>query len=122
MDIDGATGASPLNGETIRFRQDYYLYQIGLRGSYRLELNKYIALKTQGEADWGPVVGFNEDHHLQREGNLYGYITSSGNSLYFSTGLEIIIANTVAAGITMDYSWIRTTGEIRHYNAPLGEN
>lgn len=122
MGLDGAISAMALPGNTIRFRQDWYLYQIGLRGTYTHDLNKHLAVKVRGEADWGPAVGFNEDQHLVRPGIMVGYIKSSGNSLYFSTALEMVIIKTITLGIGMDYSFIRTTGETRHYNGPTGEN
>lgn len=119
--IDSLT--QDLSGDTIHFRQDYYMYQIGLRGSYEiLKAGKYVTLKLNGEADWGPVLGYNEDHHLKREGDLFGYIKSSGNSMYFSTSLDMVIAKAITAGITMDYLWIRTTGIERHSNIPKKED
>ena len=107
--LDGYASAQALAGNSIHFRQDYYMYQIGLRGIYDgFKIGKYITIKVRGEADWGPVVGYNEDNHLLRD--LFGYIRSSGNSLYFSTGLDMVFAKTITAGISMDYLCIRTTG------------
>lgn len=107
--LEGYATAMALDGNSIHFRQDYYMYQIGLRGVYDgFKIGKYITVRVKGEADWGPVVGYNEDNHLLR--NLFGYIRSSGNSLYFSTGLDMVFAKTITAGITMDYMLIRTTG------------
>lgn len=122
MSLDDYVEASAQPDPMISFRQDWYLYQIGVRGSYSIKLCKYLDLKANGEIDWGPAVGFNEDHHMLREGDLYGYIKSSGNSMYYSTGLDLVIAKRVSAGIIVDYSWIRTDGETRHYNAPLGQD
>jgi len=114
-DVDGSgirddyASVQALAGNTIHFRQDYYMYQIGVRGVYDgFNIGKYIKIKVKGEADWGPVIGYNEDNHLLRD--LLGYIRSSGNSLYFSTGLEMVFAKTITAGISMDYQYIRTTG------------
>lgn len=121
MDLDGASSATALPGNSIRFRQDWYLYQIGVRGRYTRDLTKNIAIAAYGEADWGPAVGFNEDHHLLRP-DLFGYITSSGYSMYFTTGLDVFIKKTIKIGIIMDYLGISTKGETRHYNAPMGEN
>ena len=114
--------AQPLNGDFISFRQDWWLYMIGLRGSYGLELNKYMTVKIKGEADWGPVLGYNEDHHLQREGDLWGYINSSGNALYFLTGLDMTVSKTITIGMDVDYLWIRTSGSIHDVNAPEGRD
>jgi outer membrane protease len=123
MAIDGPTDASSLNGDTIRFRQDYYMYHIGLKGSYDgFKINKYMTIKISGEADWGPALGYYKDHHLLRTGNLIAYCKSSGSSLYFATGVDMIIAKTITAGITMDYLWIRTTGVTRHTNFLMGED
>lgn len=122
MDLDGSIQSTELAGDSIHFRQDYYLYQIGCKGSYRMRLTRNIEMKLSGEADWGPAVAFNEDHHLKREGDLFGYIKSSGNSMYFTTGVDMVVAKTFTIGIIMDYLWIRTAGETRHYNAPRGEN
>lgn len=107
--LDGYTSAQALAGNSIHFRQDYYMYQIGLRGAYDgFKIGKYITVKAHGEADWGPVIGYNEDNHLLR--NLFGYIRSTGNSFYFSTGLDMVFAKTITAGVSMDYLCIRAFG------------
>lgn len=119
----GPGQVTALPGDGIHFRQDYYTYQIGLRGVYDgLKIGKYITIKATGEADWGPALGYNEDHHLVREGDRFTYEKTSGNSLYFSTGLDIIFAKTITAGITMDYLWIRTDGVHRYSNIPIHED
>lgn len=111
-DLDGSIRALELAGNSIHFRQDYYMYQIGLRGVYDgLKIGKYIAIKVKGEADWGPVLGYSEDNHLLRD--LFGYIRSTGNSFYFSSGLDMVFAKTITAGISMDYLCIRSFG-IQH--------
>ena len=110
--LDGYTNALALAGNSIHFRQYYYMYQIGLRGIYDgLKIGKYITIKATGEADWGPVLGYSEDNHLLR--NLFGYIRSTGNSFYFSTGLDMVFAKTITAGVSMDYLCIRSFG-IQH--------
>ena len=115
----GISSAAALPGDFIHFRQDYYMYQIGLRGVYDgFKIGKYINIKATGEADWGPVLGYNEDHHLLN--GLSGRIKSSGNSLYFSTGLEMVFAKTITAGVSMDYLYIRTTGVERQQLLPKG--
>lgn len=109
--LDGETTATALKDDSIRFRQNYYIYQIGLRAVYDgIKIGKYVVIKLHGEADWGPVIGYNEDHHLQRSGYRFTYEKTSGNSLYFITGMDMVIAKTFTAGIKMDYMWIRTTG------------
>jgi outer membrane protease len=112
-----------LPGDGIHFRQDYFMYQIGLRGAYDgFKIGKYITIKVTGEADWGPALGYNEDHHLEREGDRFTYEKTSGNSLYFSTGVNMVFAKTITAGITMDYLWIRTNGVHRLSNVPMHED
>ena len=107
--LDGYSSAQALAGNSIHFRQDYYMYQIGLRGVYDgFKIGKYITIKTKGEADWGPVIGYSEDNHLLRD--LFGYIRSTGNSFYFSTGLDMVFAKTITAGVSMDYLCIRSFG------------
>jgi outer membrane protease len=123
--IQWSITASPraLPGDGLHFRQDYYLYQIGLKGSYDgFKIGKYIDIKLYGEADWGPALGYNEDHHLLREGDRFTYEKTSGSGLYFAAGLDIVMAKTITAGITIDYLWIRTTGVHRHSNIPLAED
>lgn len=110
--LDGYTSAQALAGNSIHFRQDYYMYQIGLRGAYDgIKIGKHITIKLRGEADWGPVLGYSEDNHLLR--NLFGYIRSTGNSFYFASGLDMVFAKTITAGISMDYLCIRSFG-IQH--------
>lgn len=111
-----------LSGDIISFRQDWWLYMIGLRGSYDLKLSKYMTIKIKGEADWGPALGFNEDHHLRREGDRFTRDNTSGNALYFLTGLDMTISKTITIGVGVDYLWIRTSGEHWLYNAPEGQD
>ena len=123
MGLDGQLNASVMNGNSIHFRQDYWLYMIGLRGSYEIpQVFKNIALKLSGEAEWGPALGYNEDHHLQRTGALYGFIKSSGNALYFSTGVDMVISKSFSVGVLIDYLWIRTDGVLHHSNVPLKQD
>lgn len=111
-ELDGYTGAVALAGNSIHFRQDYYMYQIGLKGIYDgIRIGKHITVKVHGEADWGPVLGYSEDNHLLRD--LFGYIRSTGNSFYFSSGVDMVFAKTITAGISMDYLCIRSYG-IQH--------
>lgn len=111
-----------LEGDSIRFRQDWYLYMIGLRESCDLaKLNKYLTIKARGEADWGPALGYNQDHHLRRP-DLWGYINSMGNALYFSAGLDMVVSKTITVGVTVDYTWIRTSGEEHQYNDVKSED
>lgn len=112
--------AQQLPGDCVSFRQDWWLYMIGLRGSYNLKLNKYVMIKIKGEADWGPALGYNVDHHMQREGDLWGYINSSGNALYFLTGLDMTVSKTITIGVGVDYLRIRTSGIIHDVNTPEG--
>jgi len=119
QDLDGDINAQSLPGDAIHFRQDYYLYQIGFKGIYDgLKIGKYITIKAHGEADWGPALGYNEDHHLLRSGNRFTYESTWGNSLYFLTGLDMVIARTFTVGLSMDYLWIRTTGVHKFSNIP----
>ena len=121
--IEGETSALAMPGDGIHFRQDYYIYQLGLRGSWdALKMGKYAKLKLNGEADWGPVLGYNEDHHLQRSGDRFTYEKTSGNALYFSLGVDVVLAKDITAGISMDYLWIRTTGYHRMSNVPLHQD
>lgn len=114
------TPANRLDGDLIRFKQDWYLYQIGARVICDIaKPSKYMSMKAHAEADWGPAYGYNEDHHLQRRGDLIGHIASRGNSLYFLFGLDMDIARSIKIGADIDYLWIRTSGVIRDENHPL---
>lgn len=118
-DLMNGTGVLSMQGDAIHFRQDYYMYQIGLKGVYDgFKIGKHINIKAHGEADWGPVLGYNEDHHLLREGDRFTYEKTSGNSLYFAGGLDLVVAKTITIGITMDYLFIRSTGVHRFSNIP----
>jgi outer membrane protease len=112
----------PLDGNCISFTQDWYLYMIGVRGSYKFDMNKNLTIKLKGEADWGAALGYNKDHHEQRPGNLWGYINSSGNALYFLTGVDMIISKTITMGAGINYLFIRTSGNIRDVNEPEGRD
>ena len=117
-----AGNSQPLNGDCISFRQDWYTYMIGLRGSYNVKMSKNMAIKIKGEADWGPAFGYNADHHEQRAGDLWGYINSSGDAFYFLTGLDMIVSKTITIGVDVDYLGIRTSGTIHDVNQPEGRD
>ena len=119
--LDGYNSAQALPGNTLQFRQDYYKYQIGLRGVYDgFKIGKYITIKAHGEADWGPALGYNEDHHLLK-GYRFTYEDTLGDSLYFSTGLDMVFAKTITAGISMDYLCIRTRGVHKMSWVPIAD-
>ena len=105
----GPNTTSSMEGNAISFRQDWYTYLIGLRGAYKLDLNKDLTIKLNGEADWGPALGYNEDHHILR-GDRFSYEKTSGGALYFLTGLEMTVSKTITLGIGVDYLWISTSG------------
>lgn len=125
LDVDGGapsdTTSNIMYGDFIRFKQDWYIYQIGFRTVCNFpKMSKNLAIKLHTEADWGPVYGYNEDFHLQRKGNLISHIASRGNSMYFLAGADMVISDTVKLGLDVDYLWIRTTGVIRDENHPRG--
>jgi len=124
LDEDSAPSDAPsssMYGDFIRFKQDWYIYQIGARMVCNFpKMCKNLAISLHTESDWGPVYGYNEDFHLQRKGNLISHMASRGNSLYFLCGADMVISNTVKLGLDIDYLWIRTTGVIRDENHPLG--
>ena len=107
--------ASDLTGNTLSFRQDWWLYMIGLRGSYKLNLSKYMTVKIKGEADWGPALGYNEDHHILR-GDRWTYENTLGNALYFLAGLDMTVSKTITMGVGIDYLRIRTSGTHRWWD------
>lgn len=116
-----SSGAQALAGNSIHFRQDYYQYLIGLKGSWQMwKPTKYITIKLKGEADWGPALAYYEDRHLLREGELVARASGLANSLYFLSGVEMEIAKTVTFGIDADYMWLRA-GRVttRDTNVPL---
>ena len=92
---------------------------IGLKGSYELwKPTKYLTVKTNGEADWGPAIGYNIDHHRLRGGDRITVEKTSGNAAYFSLGLDLEVWKTVTAGIKMDYLRINTYGTHTMTNVP----
>ncbi len=112
-------GATSLAGNGISFRQDWYTYMIGARGAYSVHINKHVSVKLKTEADWGPAFGYNVDHHILR-GDRWTYEKTSGNSLYFLTGLDMTVAKTVTIGVGVDYLWIRTSGTHRWRDPTYG--
>lgn len=120
-DASDGSNVSSLDGTYINFKQDYYMYMIGLRGSYDLlKPDKNIQIKLHGETTWGPVLGYNEDHHLKREGNMFVREKTAGNALYFLFGADAVLWKRLTVGFTMDYLWIRTIGVHKWINQPLG--
>ena len=113
-----------IEGDFIHFRQDYYLFLIGLRGSCDLvKPSKYITIRLRGEADWGPALAYYEDHHLIRQGDMFSACKGRGNAIYFLTGIEMVFAKSVTFGISMDYTQIKTTtATVTHWNIPMHEN
>jgi hypothetical protein len=112
---------SDLRGNTVSFRQDWYTYMIGMRGSYSFNLSKYMTVKIKGEADWGPAIGHSEDHHILR-GDRFSYEDTLGNALYFLTGLDMTVSKTITMGIGIDYLWIRTSGTRRSWDPSTNTN
>ena len=115
MAHDGEADNVPVLGDIISFRQDWYTYMIGLRGSYNIKMSKNMIVKIKGEADWGPALGYFEDHHIQR-GDFTVYQNTMGNALYFLTGLDMTVSKTITMGIGIDYLWIRAYGTEREWN------
>jgi len=101
-----------LAGNAISFRQDWYTYMIGMRGSYSFNLNKNVTVKLKTEADWGPAIGHNEDHHILR-GDRWTYEDTPGNALYFLAGFDMVVSKTITIGAGVDYMWIKTFGTHR---------
>ena len=115
MAHDGEADNVAVLGDSISFRQDWYTYMIGLRGSYNIKMSKNMIVKIKGEADWGPALGYFEDHHIQR-GDFTVYQNTMGNALYFLTGLDMTVSKTITMGIGIDYLWIRAYGTEREWN------
>jgi len=100
-----------LPGNTLQFRQDYWQYILGLRGSWDMGRSlKLRGLKLLAEVNGSYVTGFNKDHHLLR-GDRFSFDTTSGWGAYVSLGAQAQLTKNTALETGIDYQAIRTIGK-----------
>jgi hypothetical protein len=110
-----------IEGDAIRFRQEYYQYYGG--GQLRADLEfggllPNVRLTFQG--DWADVQAFNFDHHLLREGIRFTKENSHGDAWHVGVTGEIFFTDQFTVGVEGEYTQIRTSGNHHFINEPLG--
>lgn len=104
---------TPLPGDILSFRQEYFHYFAGLRSS--ADIGRHFGLSGLTfaiQADWAYVDGNNRDHHLLR-GQRFTYDITNGYAWHVSAGLKKSLARNFFAGLRVDYTKIGTTGRHR---------
>lgn len=104
-------------GDVITFNQQFYIGYLG--GQFRMKLRS-VCLTFQ--ADWGYTWGYNIDHHLDRDGDLYLMQSTEGNTWHLGFTAEVPLGCHVSMGFQCDHLEIRTSGTHRLQNLLLGED
>ncbi len=119
-DLWGGTPPALIPGNSIRFKQTYWQYFIGVRSG--TDVGKYAGisdLKLTTQFDWAYVEGSNEDKHLLREGDRLTYDDTYGHAWHASVGLKKGLLRNLFLGADFDYLRIDTTGSHRLVNRPF---
>ncbi|HQP91775.1 MAG TPA: hypothetical protein PLU24_03790, partial [Candidatus Omnitrophota bacterium] len=110
----------PFAGDAISFRQDYWQYFVGARGSF--DAGKpagLIPVKLLYETRLSFVSGYNKDHHLLR-GQRYSFDETYGFGFYFALGFETRLTKNFTLDTGVDYQMFRTYGTHRLDDQTLG--
>jgi hypothetical protein len=120
-DLTGVTPYDLLPSNSIRFKQTYWQYFIGVRSG--IDAGRYIGiqdLKLTTQFDVAYVEAANEDKHLLRLGNRFTYEDTFGHAWHASIGLKKGLSKNLFLGVDFDYLCISTAGSHRFLNRPLG--
>ncbi|MCG6536599.1 MAG: hypothetical protein L7F78_18295, partial [Syntrophales bacterium LBB04] len=110
-----------LQGDSIRFKQTYWQYFLGVRSNIDLgQFAKISNLKLLLQVDWAYVDGLNEDQHLHREGRRLTYDYTNGYGWHGVMALKKGLVRNLTLGLEVEYLSIYTTGSHRLVNSPLG--
>jgi outer membrane protease len=122
-DYYNSGAVTPLPGNLLAFRQEYFHYFAGLRS--QIDAGRYTGLadfKVSLQVDCAYVNADNKDHHLLR-GDRFTYDTTDGYAWHASVGLKKSLIKNLYLGVHADYMKIRTTGThrmvYREYNADI---
>jgi len=111
----------PLPGESIRFKQEYWQYFVGVRSDIDLtKLTGIASLRFLAQFDWAYVEGNNEDNHLLRAGRRFTYENTYGHAWHGAAGLKKDLSEHLTLGFDVDYLAISTTGNHRLLNETFG--
>jgi len=100
-----------LPGNTISFQQDWCAFFGGLRLGYTWNRASWPhRLTVLGQADMGPVWGYNLDRHLLRGGDRATREYTQGLAWHTSLGLELGLTENLSLGVEGDYLGMETTG------------
>ncbi|ADK84167.1 conserved hypothetical protein [Desulfarculus baarsii DSM 2075] len=97
-------------GDSIRFRQIYWQWFIGLKLDWRPLPTDYPGLRLSLQGDWAYVRGENKDQHLLREGNRITEESTSGQAWRAALGLEVPLGHNFSLELEAEYLTIDTTG------------
>ncbi len=109
-----------LSGDSIRFKQTYWQYFIGVRSG--IDVGRYTGipdLRLTAQFDWAYVEGSNEDKHLLRAGERFTYDDTNGHAWHTLIGLKKGLWRNFFLGADFDYLRIDTTGSHRLVNRPF---
>lgn len=110
-----------LYGDSIRFKQRYWQYFLGIRSNIDLsKLTGVPSLRLLMQFDWAYVEGKNEDNHLLRPGQRFTYEDTYGEAWHGNLGIKKDLSEHFTIGIDLDYLTIRTKGNHRLVNNTFG--
>lgn len=106
-------------GDVGTFNQQYYIGYAGLQAKSRWETRLCPIVWTL-QGDWGYTEAYNIDHHLIREGDMFIMNRTSGGCWHASLSVEALVTPRIGVGVQADYLAIKSVGEHRWLNEPLG--
>lgn len=107
-------------GDVITFNQDFSIGYLGVqvRGGLPASILPPLVWTLQG--DWGYTEAYGVDHHLIREGDMYGINCTHGTCWHAALTVEALATARISIGVQADYLQIDTTGTHRWLNEPIG--
>lgn len=101
---------TPLPGDVLSFRQDWFQPFLGVRLGYAWEEVPLLhRLKLTSQFDWGYAVGRNRDLHLLR-GSRRTEESTEGDARHVALGVVLGLTENVELGVEAEYLRIETTG------------
>jgi hypothetical protein len=106
-------------GDVITFNQQYYSEYLGGELRTTLAWIPTLPLELRLSGDYGAAQGYNIDHHLLREGDMYVMHSTGGNTWHYAASAELHLKKNFSIGAQYDFLNIDTHGVHRWVNAPF---
>jgi hypothetical protein len=108
------------DADVLTFDQQFYTEYIGGELRTTLAWIPTLPLELRLFGDYGGTQGYNIDHHLLREGDMYVMHSTGGDTLHYAASAELSLRKNLSIGAQYDQLFIRTQGEHRWLNEPFG--